>query len=181
MWLVWRSHRLRGAVASKCCCCSVFACPRALTLNSSVCVPSQGHVAVWRIKLAAVPPPLGPSALLGPIDSSFALKLCPTHFTLPSAWQIPFPNPMSHTRFWLVAISTSSPCYHDTIYSMQPLLPRVLWLPSMQISHVLIVVIFLFFIFLWNRGEAFPSELIRWLSRKRKEYRLVAWDVIQHA
>jgi len=129
-----------------------------------------------RIKLAAVvyrPPPLHllRSAPYTPVLLSGAAPAPPPPpQTLYKSLSPCHTHSRTQTQFWIVALSTSS--HDDTIYSVQPLLPRVLWLSSMQISHVLIVVIYLF-IFMAKRegkkrgGVEFPP-LIRWLSRGEK-------------
>lgn len=148
-----------------------------------VCVPSRGHVAVWRIKLAAVVYRLSPPRSICSARPH-TLQLCsqallqthnpPTYPTLPNPLQIPVPIPMythTHTHRALNSCNIHQQPSHDTIYSVQPLLPRVLWLSSMQISHVLIVVIYLFF--LWKReekgGEEFPPEIDSMTEQKKRD------------
>lgn len=149
-----------------------------------VCVPCRGHVAVWRIKLAAVVYRLSLRSICSARPrrlqacSQAQLQTHPSHLHPPQPLTNPCPHVShTHTEFWIVAIPTSS---HDTIYSGQPLLPRVLCFSSMQISHVLIVVIYLFF--LWKRekreGKCLLQKLIRCLSsRKRRDRRFVGQPV----
>lgn len=103
---------------------------RVAAFQTRTMVRGRGSVAVWRIKLAAVDyrvSPTLPVHLLSPVVLLSGSAPVPSH-----------PAPPCHTQF------LNSCTSHDTISSVQPLLPRVLWLSSMQISHVLIVVIYLF-------------------------------------
>lgn len=146
-----------------------------------VCAPSWGHVAVWRIKLAAVVyrlPPPSPSAPLSPQVSISALRHYPP--TTPYKSLSPCQT-HAHTHTVLNSCNIHQQPNHDTVYSDQPLLPRVCWLSSMQISHVLIVVIYLFISYgreKKNSREEFPPELIRWLSEKERDS-AVLWAAIQ--
>lgn len=142
-----------------------------------VCVASRGHVAVWRIKLAAVvyrlPPPVH-LLYAGPKTPALFSRTPPQPNNHTNLFQHPQPltNPRPHATHTVILNSCNihQQPSHDTIYSVQPLLPRVLWLSSMQISHVLIA---RYLFFLWKRekkgGKGFLPELIRWLSKKKKK------------
>lgn len=100
--------------------------------------------AMWRIKLAAVVYRLSPTVHLlysAPYNQAFR-STPPLHPQTQSGLLHPLSIPILTSLMHTVLNSCNihwQPS-HDTIFSVQPLLPRVLWLPSMQISHVLIVV-----------------------------------------
>lgn len=144
---------------------------------------------MWRIKLAAVvcrlSPHPGPSALPGPVDSCSALR----HHSrpLPSHPPQPLTNPLSlspcHTQTHTVLNSCNihQQPSHDTIYSVQPLLPRVLWLSSMQISHVLIVIIYLFFMEERKKGRGgVSSEIDLMTELKKRESAVLCCELSCH-
>lgn len=104
------------------------------------CVLGWGHVAEWRIKLAAVVYRLSPLSIC---SARPRRHLCSQAQLQPPTPPPKSPSPcLSHTQFWIPFLIIHHQPSHDRIYSVQPLLPRVLWLSAMQISHVLIAIIY---------------------------------------